>query len=214
MDAAGIQAKIYAGYGKAAARLGYSCRVYRASNPFEPLSDGNQVASLPASFNARDMRYQKPNTYDDPTWYCVADGRQLRVGDYLVNDQDGTFFVAAMQTQLPIVVVQTNAVVSILRLPESTAVGAIGYSGGTAAEEAPLMSGWPASVLIGGRGEKNPVGLPADTRAGHWSILLPHAGVMLRTSDIVLDEHGRRYALQSCELTDAGWRLTARQELA
>lgn len=214
MKAAQIQAKIYSGYGKAAARLGYDTQVFRASGPLEPVVDANLIATLPASFNAEDMHYRKPNGYGHPLWFCMADGRQLQVGDVLKNSEDGTFFIAAMQSLLPILTVQTNTTVSILRLPENTAVGAIGYGGATAATEQALISGWPASLLIGGRGEKNQVDLPADTRAGHYALLLPNPGVTLRTSDIVVDHLGRRFALQSCELTDLGWRMTARQELA
>jgi hypothetical protein len=215
MKAAGIQSKIYAGYAKAAARLGYDVQLYRATGPFNAMSDANFQGTLPASFNAEDMGYKRPNKYGHPTWYVLADGRQLQVGDMLRNDQDGTFFIAAMQPQLPILVVEANVVASVLRATESDSVGAVGYSGATAANEVPLMTNWPASVLQGGRGEKNDVDLPSDTRAALWGVLMPAtSGVILRSSDILVDQFGRRYALLSCELTGAGWRLTARQELA
>lgn len=215
MDAARIQQKIYAGYGKSAERLGFATRVYRADCAMEPLADANLVTTLKASFNAEDMTYSKASKYGHPTWFCVADGRQLKVGDILASDQDGTFFVAAMQSMLPILVVQANAVVTISRMAARKSVGVQSYSGPTAANEEPRMAGWPASILQGGRGEHNDTKLPADTRTPAWNILLPYSpGVAVRTSDIVTDQHGRRYGLQSAELTDLGWRLTAREELA
>lgn len=215
MDAARIQQKIYAGYGKAAGRLGFATRVYRADGALEPMADANLVATVLASFNAEDMSYRKPNKYGKPTWYCVADGRQLKVGDILDSDQDGTFFIAAMQSLLPILVVQANATVTISRVAELTSVGVQGYSGPTATNEVALMAGWPASILQGGRGDHNDTKLPADTRDAAWTILLPYvAGVTLRPSDLVVDQLGRRFGLQSAELTDLGWRMTAREELA
>jgi len=214
MNASGIQGKIYAGYAKTAARLGFATEVFRPTGPLAALAPTNFVTTLLASFNAEDMHYRKANKYAHPTWFCVADGRRLKVGDLLVSEQDGTFFVAAMQSMLPILTVQTNTTVSVFRVADDNAVGALPYAGPTANNLEPLMTEWPASVLQGSKGEKNEAALPADTRAALWNVLLPYAGVTLRASDILTDHLGRRFALQSCELTDLGWRLTARQELA
>jgi hypothetical protein len=179
------------------------------------MADANLVCTIPVSFNAEDMNYRRPNKYGKPTWYCVADGSQLMVGDILDSDQDGLFFVAAMQSLLPILVVQANAIVTVLRVAERTSVGVQSYAGPTAANETSLMAGWPASILQSGRGERNDTHLPADTRAPAWTVLMPYIpGVNLRSSDIAVDQHGRRYGLQACELTDLGWRITAREEVA
>jgi len=49
-------------------------------------------------------------------------------------------------------------------------------------------------------------------RTPWWAILMPAwPGVILRTSDIILDELGRKYVVSSAELTDMGWRCTAMQ---
>lgn len=213
MDAALLQQKIYMGYAKAALRIGNTYGVYRPTSANDPTDGARLVASLPASFNAEDMKYGKPNKYGKPTWYCLIDGTQTQVGDYLIYGSE-TYFIAAQQLALPILVVECNQIVSVARPAQQTEVGALPYAGNPDGDETPLMMNWPASVLQGTKGEKNVVQLPADTRSPWWAILLPHAaGVTLRSSDILTDELGRRFAISSAELTDLGWRLTCMQAL-
>lgn len=215
MDAATLQSKIYQGYGKAALRLGYMTSAYRGLTAFNPVSVGNLIASLNASFNSESMVYSRPNKYGHPTWFGVFDGTLVKVGDILTNAQDGTFFVAAMQQALPILVVQTNRTLSVLRPLQQTGVGAAAYNGDTVATETALMTGWPASVLLGTKGGRSVANLPGDTSAPWWAILMPAvAGVQIRTSDIITDDLSRRYIVSSAELTDLGWRITAEQVVA
>ena len=212
MDAATLQNRIYKGYGKAALRLGYMTDIYRPVNGTNPMQQGNKIASINASFNAEDMTYGKPNKYGKATWFGLFDGTQTQVGDYLDNSQDGTFFVAAQQTALPILLVACNRTISIKRPQQQTGLGAVGYGGNVDATETALMTAWPASVLQGTKGEKGGIALPGDTRDPWWTILLPHfAGVTLRSGDIITDDLSRRYVISSAELTDLGWRLTAAQ---
>lgn len=214
MDAATLQNRIYKGYAKAASRIGYTTDVYRPVSAANPLAYGNKIASIPVSFNAEDMTYSRPNKYAKPTWYALLDGTLVKVGDYLQNNNDGTFFIAAMQQALPVLVVSTNRTINVLRAMQQTATGAVGYNGDTVATETALMTAWPASVLIGTKGEKNAVGLPGDSRQPWWAILLPAvASVVIRPYDIITDELSRRYIVSSAELTGLGWRLTAEQVL-
>lgn len=209
MDAAKLQTKIYKGYGLAAKRIGPLNTVYRATSAIAAM--GQTVATLNASFNAEDMTYGRPNKYGKPTWYGLFDGTLVNVGDYLVGEQ-GTFFVAQMQLTLPILMVQCNRTINFLRAPAPAGVGALGYGGITAANEQVLMTGWPASILQGTKGEKGDAVLPGDTKTPWWNILVPaYPGVVLRSSDIATDDLNRRYTISSAELTDAGWRLTAMQ---
>jgi len=209
MDYAKLQARINKGYGLAAKRIGPPNTVYRATAATAAM--GETVTVLSASFNAEDMTYSRPNKYGKPTWYGVFDGTLVHVGDYLVGEQ-GTFFVAQMQLTLPILLVQCNRTINFLRAPAASGVGALGYGGITADNEHALMSGWPASVLQGTKGEKGDAILPGDTKTPWWNILVPaYPGVVLRSSDIVTDDLDRRYTISSAELTDAGWRLTAMQ---
>jgi hypothetical protein len=212
MDAATLQARLYSGYAKAAQRIGYMTALYRPTGYRNPIAGGNKVADLFASFNAEDMAYQRPNKYGKSTWFALLDGSQSQVGDYLQNDHDGTFFIAAQQTALPILVVSCNRTVNVLRPQQQAGVGALGYGGDTASTETPLMIGWPASVLQGTKGEKGQVELPGDVRNPWWAILLPFWDrATLRSGDIITDDLSRRYVISSAELTDLGWRLTAMQ---
>ena len=171
----------------------------------------NQLADIKMTLNACDMKYSKPNVYGKSTWYGIFDGTLAQPFDYF-EGVEGIFFVAAMQQLLPILMVSCNRTVNVLRPSMETGPGAIGYGGDTDGNEVPLMTGWPASVLQGSKGEKNDVGLPGDTKNPWFNVLLPYwQGVNLRTSDIVTDDIGGRYRVSSAELTDLGWRLTAQQ---
>jgi len=214
MDAAKLQSKIYKGYGKAAQRIGFMSDVYRTATASTPIATGNKIASLYASFNAEDMGYKKPNKYGHPTWWCLIDGSGLQVGDYIKNLHDGTFFIAAMQQALPILVVSCNTVISVLRPMQQTAKGAVGYNADTVATEVSRLTAFPASVLAAGTGDRNGT-LPGDTKFPQFTILVPNvSGVEIRTSDIINDDIGRRFVVISAELTDLGWRLIVMQAVA
>lgn len=211
MDGATINAKIYAGYAKAAKVIGTTYAHYRPTSANDPLSAFNRMADMQVSLNADDPTYARPNVYGKATWYAIMDGSQVKVGDYIVG-VEGTLFVAALQQLLPIFMVDCNRTVSIYRPQQQPGVGALGYGGDTAANETLLMRNWPASVLQGTKGEKGEVALPGDVRNPWWAILLPYyAGVTLRSGDIVTDDLSKRYVISSAELTDLGWRCTAMQ---
>lgn len=211
MRSALLQTKIYSGYAQAALRIGDQVDQYRPSSASNPLAIGNKLRTMYASFNADDMTYGRPNKYGKPTWYALFDGSLASVGDYLDGPQ-GTFFVAAMQLALPILVVKCDRILTFLRPQQQSGVGAVGYGGNTSSGESVLMQGWPASVLQGTKGDKTETLLPGDVRSPWWAILMPaYSGVILKTADIVTDELNRRYVISSAELTDAGWRITAMQ---
>lgn len=208
MDGATLQFRIYSGYAKAAVRIGINHDLYRPTSATNPI--GTKLATILASFNAEDMKYVKPNKYGHPTWFGVFDGSQTRVGDYL-KGPSGTFFIAAQQALLPILTVQCNRTINVIRPQQQTGIGAVGYGGNTDAGETPLMTGWPASVLQIGRGENNKL-LPGDTKTPSWSILFPSwTNTTLKTDDIITDDLQRRYVISSAELTDLGWRAQAFQ---
>jgi hypothetical protein len=169
---------------------------------------GNLLFSLPVSLNAEDMKYGKPNKYGKPTWYALVDGTNLEVGDYFVGPQ-GTFFIAALQSLLPILAVSCNRTVSIFRPQGQTGFGLGAYGGNIDAAETLLVAGRPCSILQGTKGEKAESNLPGDTRSPWWTILIPYGGVSLTTDDIMVDDLGLRYVLSSVELSDLGYRITA-----
>lgn len=209
MDGTKLQDKIYKGYGQAAKRIGFDYQQFRATSANNPLSS-TAIRALSASFTTN-FSYSTPNKYGQAAWLGLFDATLCAVGDILVGE-GGTFFIAAMQSTLPIYVVQTNRTVSVLRVSMDDGVGLGGYGGDTPSTEVPLMAGWPASVLQGTKGEANPANLPGDIRTPWWAILMPAwPGIVLRTSDIILDELGRKYVISSAELSDMGWRCTAMQ---
>jgi hypothetical protein len=215
MDGATINAKVWAGYAKAAKIIGTPYQHFRPSGVSNPLDPGNAMPDLLVSLNADDPKYARPNVYGKATWYAVADGSQLAVGDYIVG-VEGTLFVATLQQMLPIYMVDCNRTISVLRVSMgSVTEGFIGQAGDTSSTEVVLMAGWPASILEGGGGRKNEVDLPTDFRNPSWHVILPSVhGVTLRTSDILLDDLSRKYLISSAELTDMGWRITATQQQA
>jgi len=231
MNAAEIQAKVFYGYAKAAQYIGSIYQFYRPGTPPPPTDQtswdasgatwdsggswdqpGNFLFSLPVSLNAEDMKYSKPRGYAKATWYALVDGTNLLPGDYFVGPM-GTFFVAALQSLLPILVVQCNRVISLFRPQIETGIGAQGYGGNTTANETPVFQGRPCSILQGTKGEKAEGNLPGDTRSPWWSILMPYAGAAILQDDIITDDLGRRYVVSSAELSALGYRITCMSAL-
>lgn len=211
MDGEKIQLKMHKGYAKAARVVGTTYAHFRPSSASNPMDAANRLADIKMTLNACDMKYSKPNVYGKSTWYGIFDGTQGQPFDYF-NGIEGTFFVAAMQQLLPILMVSCNRVITIARPSMDTGPGAIGYGGDTEEGEIPLMQNWPCSMLQGSKGEKNDVGLPSEAKNPWFNVLVPYVdGVILRTADIITDDIGGRYKLTSAELTDLGWRLTAQQ---
>lgn len=222
MDAATIQNRLYKGYGKAALRLGMVHNQYRPAGAVDPLATVR--GTLYASFNAEDFGYKRPNKYGAPTWYGVLDGSLTQPGDYLTGPER-TVFIAAQQLHLPVLVVDCNRTICLIRPAAPVSVGDVGYSGevadtdvtvlGQRAPDGSIAKGWPASILSKGRDEPTGTGLPATTKNAGWQILLPPSvPITIQATDILIDDLNRRYAVRSAELTDLGWRIQAVEEHA
>ncbi|MBV8656617.1 MAG: hypothetical protein JO142_02220 [Burkholderiales bacterium] len=207
-----LQQKIYQGYGKAALRIGPLCNQYRPASALSTaIAPVNLINALPASFNAEDMAYSRARNYAKATWYALVDGTQVQPGDYLVRPDGRPFFIAAMQPTLPILAVECNRIVNIYRPQQLTGVGAVGYGGETAENDVTLVYQFPASLLMGTKGEKNLVNLPGDVRSPWWLVLLPNlpGNVYIRNDDVMTDDNGRRYVISLAEQTELGWRISA-----
>ncbi|MDY3551409.1 hypothetical protein R5W24_000485 [Gemmata sp. JC717] len=204
-DQAGIQAKIWRGYGKAARKLGAE---YQFRRPAAGAFPGTALFTRLVSINAEDMTYRKPDKYGKATKYAVVDGTGVAPGDYFIGPE-GTFFIAAMQPLLPILAVECNRTVVFARVPNDPGVGARGYSGMTARSELPYASRVPCSILQGTKGERNEAKLPADTRVPWWAVLVPAAVGTVQYGDTITDDLNQRYVVSSAELTALGYRITA-----
>jgi hypothetical protein len=215
MDGLTLQAKVYAGYAKAAQRIGLPYDIYRPTSFVEPLG-GMKIATIPAAFTqhgAGNFDFSKPSDYAKPMFHALLDGTQVQVGDYLVseNNPQGPFFIAAKDAGVPILAVQTNRTISAFNPGPTLGLGANVYSGTTLANETAIMLNWPASVLLGSRGVRDQQ-LPEDAGYGSWRVLMPAwPGVVIRPGTILNDDVGNRMIVVSAELQDLGWRIDATQ---
>lgn len=214
MDGPTIQARIYAGRGKAALRIGMPCRQYRPLGASAPLA--NLVGTITAAFNSGDSNYLKPNLPGNPIWFADLDGRTTQPGDYLVRVSDGaTWFIAAQQQLLPIICVDCSRSIRITRQQGLNAVGVVGYGGNVPVNEIDVLGApgalWPASILFGGRKDGG-VNLPSGTKNSGFKFMLPPSvPIVIKAGDIATDDLGRRYVIDGAELTDLGWRINANE---
>lgn len=213
MDGPTIQARVYAGYAKAANVIGLPYQQYRPLTANAPL--GNLIATIKAAFDSTpSYKFTTPNEYGDPSWFGLINDATVLTGDYLIGTGD-VKFIAGKQFLLPVIAIDCNSSVKITREAAPTAVGAIGYSGNQSSQETIILGGagvlWPASILLGGRSQQG-VGLPAGVKNAGWRILLPPSvPVVIMVGDIVTDNLGRRFAIDGAEFTDLGWRITSNE---
>ena len=109
-----IAAKVAKGYAIAASHLGDTCNWYRPANVGPAIVLANLQGTLPASFSP-DGTYLKPQQYGRATWIALVDTAQIRVGDYLVDPRNQTWFLAQANPDLPPLAVQCTRVLSFLR---------------------------------------------------------------------------------------------------
>jgi hypothetical protein len=216
MDAATLQARINAGNGKAAARLGFSFDVYRpASDTANPIVPGNKITTLPAAFasTGTGFNFEKPSLYTNPVFNGLFDATLVRVGDYLVNVAHGTYFVAQLADIVPHVAVQCNRIITVLSPGTSKTYGAQSpYSGTTPATETQVLTSYPASLIFDARGKASDVKLPLDLPAPNYQILAPVTlAADLRSGMIINDDNNRRYIISATEDSPMGWRIWAQQ---
>lgn len=206
-----IQDKIYFGYGKAAQKIGQEADIFRSSNGINPIASGNLIGQTFLSQNVV-WSYEKANKYGNAVWQLVVDGRDIQVFDYLITDSF-TFFVIGMQPLLPILGVECNRTVSIVRPTKPRTPGANDYGGYEIADVLTIALNLPISALSGGRMENNQFKLPLDTRSPSFTLLIPNLPeIDLRIGDLVDDNRGVRLALTSVELTDFGYRCIGTSE--
>lgn len=211
MDGIKLQNSLYLGLGRSARHIGRSADAFRPVGPFQPLDPQNRFLRLPATFVTTKGNDSQTNTHGQALWYGIFDGLYTRVGDYLVLET-GTFFVASQAPLLPILCVQTNRTISITRPNMQTTTAANTYGGYTSISSVLLMSGWPASLVGENRSSTSETGLPSDQTSPYWAVLVPApAGILLSPGDLVADDLGRTAVITGSELTDLGWRISAKR---
>jgi hypothetical protein len=108
-------------------------------------------------------------------------------------------------------VTRTNRIISISQPRMQTSVASNPYGGYTSGSSIILIDGWPASVLGETRSSHSTTDLPTDQAIPYWNVLMPSpAGVVLSPGDIITDDLGRTAMIVGSELTDLGWRISAK----
>ncbi len=205
-----LQDRLYKGLGAAARHIGHSADAFRPSGTINPLSKSNRFLRLPAAFIPTRGGANYTNRYGDPFWTGIFDASYTQPGDYL--DSGGTtFFIASQKPMLPVLCVETNAVLSISRPRLQLDVASNPYGGYTLGSSTLLIDQWPASVLADTKASASNANLPTDLGAPYWNVLLPAVDrILFAPGDIISDNNDRTGVVASSELTDLGWRLSVR----
>jgi hypothetical protein len=208
-----IQSRINHGYSIASSKLGAQFNLYRPISTGPVIDPINLIDIVYAGFDI-DPRFshKAPAVQGEMHSYALLDLTNIQPADYL-TDGCRTYFVANIEPLRPALCVLTNRVVSIYR-PSSTPTSSAYYGGNVTGLGDPQITEWPASMILGPKGEVNPSGLPADPRAPWYAVMLPaytdDSGVttIFKTGDVMVDELNRRFTVSATELTPAGWRIT------
>ncbi len=198
-----LQERIYAGYTKAASKVGQPYSIYRAETPFSPLEAGNLIGEVNCFF-AADQKFTSVHKYKIPDRYMWADGRELQQRDILVGPY-GTFFVGDMQPNLPIQVIRCNDTIKIER---TFYVGVI-LDADLIAVSVPCfrqlkkVDQKPVRDMFGASNSATPI--------GEWFCYVPIDWTLLHQGDIVTDSTERKYDISVIDQTEIGTVLVIRQ---
>lgn len=195
MDAARIQHLIYAGYGKAAIRIGPTYSQYRSASHLNPIQSANLVATLPASFNIGGA-YTGQNKANQLYWQIIADATGFQLGDYLVGP--ATYCVVALDSILPPIALRCTQTLSFSR-------PAINQSAGLQPYPRPEIDTAYATSIPGVLNVKKETGRPTAGLPGDNALrtfysaffYLPDGVVQER--DQATDENGNNYQVISAQ---------------
>jgi hypothetical protein len=205
-----IQDLIYLGMGRSARLVGHTADAFRRAGSDHPLDPRNRFLRLPAAFLPARGKDTTTNTFGDVLWHGTFDASYTRPGDYLVTDTK-IFFVASQEPMLPVLCVRTNRTISIAQPSMQTSIARNAYGGYTTGNSITLMDRWPASVLGESKSSSSPAHLPTDTPTSYWNVLVPSpVGVILSPGNIITDDLRRTATIVGSELTNLGWRISAK----
>jgi len=214
MDGVRLADRLSYGAGCAARRVGFVHDAYRPDGAEMPVDPMRRFLRLPVAFVLPGGSVGAPSGFGVPFRQAWADWSYLRVGDYLAGPE-GTVFVAAIEPPKPMLVVMTNAVVGVSRAAAPLLAGLNGYGAVLPATQHVLLSGFPASVLVGGVDDRTRAGLPDDTKVPGFTALLPAVPcVQPRVADIVTNERAERFVITAVEQVGSVWRLNMVQAVS
>jgi hypothetical protein len=210
MNGRKLQDRLYLGLGLSARHIGQSADAFRPIRPYQPLDKINRFLRFPATFVSAGGGDQRTNSYGDALWHGIFDASYTRPGDYLVLEC-GTYFIASQDHLLPVLCVRTNRTISIIRPNMQIDAANNAYGGYTPGSSTTLVESWPASVLGENRSSASETDLPTDQTVPYWNVLLPSiARIVLSPGDLITDDLNRTAVVAGSELSDLGWRITAK----
>ena len=214
MDGQKLQDRLYLGLGASARHIGRQADAFRPKGPLQPLHKANRFLRLPATFVSAKGNSGRTNLFGDPLWYGIFDASYTRPGDYIVLES-GTYFIVSQEPLLPVLCVKANRTISIVQPNVQSGPAGNAYGGFTSGGYATLIDAWPASVLGENRTSASSVDLPTDQAVPYWNILLPGlAYPVVSPGDRITDDLGRSAIVAGTELSDLGWRISAKMATA
>jgi hypothetical protein len=214
MDGIKLADRLAYGAGCAARRAGFLHDAYRPNGPEAPVELDKRFLRLAVAYVLPGGGVAAPTGFAVPFRQAWADWSYLAVGDYLAGPE-GTVFVAAIEPPKPMLVVMTNTIVSLARPAPPVLAGLNPYGAVLPGTLDALVSGFPASLLVGGLGDRTKAGLPDDTRTPGFTALLPALPcVQPRVADILSNERSERFVLTAVELVGGVWRLSMAQAVS
>jgi hypothetical protein len=210
MDGRKLQDRIHFGLGRSARYVGQWADAFRPTGPLNPLETQNRFLRLPALFVSASGSGVRTNAFGEALWHGVFDASYTRAGDYIVLGSR-IFFIASQEPLLPVLCVSANRTISVTRANAQGSAAANSYGGYTSGGSTILMEGWPASVLGEDRTSASAAALPINLGVPFWSVLVPSvAKIILSRGDLVVDDLGRMAVITGSELTNLGWRISAK----
>jgi len=214
MDGIRLADRLAYGAGCAARRVGFMHEAFRPDGPAAPLEAGKRFLSLSVAYVLPGGGWQAPGGFAVPYRQAWADWSYLRVGDYL-QGPEGTAFVAMIEPPKPMLVVMTNAVVALSRPGAPILAGANPYGAVLQATMTVLLSGFPASLLMGGIGDRTKAGLPDDTKVPGFTALLPVVkDIQPLVADVLATATSQRFVVTAVETIGGVWRLSLIQAVS
>ena len=173
-----------------------------------PLQIGNRFLRLAVALVLPGGSVAGPGSFGVPFRQAWADWSYLQVGDYLAGPE-GTAFIAAIEPPKPMLVVMTNAVVSLARPAAPLLPGLNQYGAILPTTQTVLLSEFPASLLVGGIDDRTKAGLPDDTKVPGFTAILPTVrDVQPHIADILTNEYSERFVVTAVEHISAAWRFS------
>jgi hypothetical protein len=215
MDGAKLADRLAYGAGCAARRVGFLHDAYRPNGPQAPIDPANRFLRLAVAYVLPGGSVRAPSGFGVPFRQAWADWSYLQVGDYLAGPE-GTVFVVAIEPPKPMLVVMTNASLSLWRPAAPALSGVNPYGAILPATNTALLAEFPGSLLVGGGTvDRTHAGLPDDTKVPGFEALLPSVPcVQPQVADIVTDAEAARFVVNAVETVHGVWRLSMNQAVA